>query len=157
MSNDVSLVEITQATVDVVLRLAVTPEQARFVAPNAVSLAQAHFEPGAWFRAIAHADDLVGFAMIFDPTLPGAVPWPDLDTRTIMLWRFMIDHASQRHGIGAAAIARLAEHARTRPVITRFATSYSEGPGGPADFYRRTGFVATGRLLEDEAEAVMHL
>ena len=127
------------------------------MAPNAVSLAQAHFEPGAWFRAIADADDLVGFAMIFDPTLPGAVPWPDLDTRTIMLWRFMIDHASQRHGLGAAAIARLAAHARTRPGITRFATSYSEGPGGPADFYRRTGFVATGRRLEDEAEAVMHL
>jgi len=157
MSQDVRLVEITQATVDVILGLAVAPEQARFVAPNAVSLAQAHFEPGAWFRAIADADDLVGFAMIFDPTLPGAVPWPDLDTRTIMLWRFMIDHASQRRGLGAAAIARLAAHARTRPGITRFATSYSEGPGGPADFYRRTGFVATGRHLEDEAEAVMHL
>ena len=157
MSQDVRLVEITQATVDVILGLAVAPEQARFVAPNAVSLAQAHFEPGAWFRAIADADDLVGFAMIFDPTLPGAVPWPDLDTRTIMLWRFMIDHASQRRGLGAAAIARLAAHARTRPGITRFATTYSEGPGGPADFYRRTGFVATGRRLEDEAEAVMHL
>ncbi len=53
MSQDVRLVEITQATVDVVLGLAVAPEQARFVATNAVSLAQAHFEPGAWFRAIA--------------------------------------------------------------------------------------------------------
>lgn len=48
----VSLHEITADTVRAVCALEVSPEQRGFVAPNAVSIAEAHFEPRAWFRAI---------------------------------------------------------------------------------------------------------
>ena len=48
----VTLREITGDTVRTICALRVAPAQERLVAPNAVSIAQAHFEPGAWFRAI---------------------------------------------------------------------------------------------------------
>ena len=64
----VSLREITADTVRTICALRVTPAQERLVAPNAVSIAQAHFEPAAWFRAIYAGDEPVGFAMLFDPT-----------------------------------------------------------------------------------------
>ena len=51
-------------TARAVCALEVGPEQHGYVAPNAVSIAQAHFEPKAWFRAV-HADETpVGFVML---------------------------------------------------------------------------------------------
>jgi diamine N-acetyltransferase len=157
LSDPLRLIEITAATLRPVLGLAVAADQTAFVASNAVSIAEAHFEPGAWFRCIAAGAEPGGFAMVFDPTLPGAEPGPDWDARTLVLWRFMIDHRFQRHGFGRGAIALLAAHARSRPGIARFATTYVEGPGGPAAFYLRLGFRPTGRLVDGEAEAVMAL
>ena len=48
----VTLREITADTVRSVTKLAVREDQMRFVASNAVSLAQALFTPEAWYRAI---------------------------------------------------------------------------------------------------------
>ena len=48
-----------------VLKLKVTEAQNQFVAPNTVSIAQAHFYPEkAWFRAIYADETAVGFLMI---------------------------------------------------------------------------------------------
>ncbi len=157
MPSSVRLVEITQDTLVRALSLAVAPAQARFVAANAVSIAEAHFEPGAWFRTIESDGEPVGFAMIFDPTLPGAWSEPPFDETTILLWRFMIDHRFQRRGFGREAVDRLVAHVRTRPGISRFAVTYTDAAGGPATFYHRVGFVPTGRILDGEAEAVMAL
>jgi diamine N-acetyltransferase len=61
----VTLREITRETLSGVLDLRVAPEQERFVASNAVSIAQAHFHPEhAWFRAVQAADVPVGFVML---------------------------------------------------------------------------------------------
>lgn len=48
----VSLREVTQETVRQVVGLKVAPAQEKFVAGNAISIAEAYFEPKAWFRAI---------------------------------------------------------------------------------------------------------
>ena len=48
----VTLREVTRENLHQVLQLKVKPEQEQFVANNAVSIAQAYFEPKAWFRAI---------------------------------------------------------------------------------------------------------
>ena len=151
------LVEITGATLWPVLRLAVAPDQRGFVAENAVSIAEAHFEPAAWFRAIALDAEPVGFAMLHDPSLPGAGPATDCDPDTVMLWRFMIGEQHQRRGFGRGAMDLLADHVRSRPGISRFATTYVLGPGGPAGFYRSLGFVETGRIVDGETEAVIAL
>jgi len=147
----VTLREITRDTVRAVCRLEVAPAQTRLVAPNAFSIAQAYFEPAAWFRAIHAGDALVGFTMLYDPTRAVA---PD-DPSTCLLWRFMIAAQHQRRGYGATALALLIAHARTLPGVRSFALSYVPGEGSPRDFYARFGFAESGEV--DEDEVVMRL
>ncbi len=46
----VTLREVTKETVRSILKLEVAPDQKHFVAPNAVSIAQAYFEEKAWLK-----------------------------------------------------------------------------------------------------------
>ena len=48
----VTLREIDADTVRTICELSVSDDQRKFVAPNAVSIAQAHFSECAWFRAV---------------------------------------------------------------------------------------------------------
>ena len=59
----VSLLEVTADTVRAICALQTTEEQKRFVAPNALSIAQAYFEATASFRAIYAGETPVGFLM----------------------------------------------------------------------------------------------
>jgi diamine N-acetyltransferase len=152
MRAPVTLREITAATVRDVCRLAVAPGQTGFVAPNAVSIAQAHFEPAAWFRAIAAGDELVGFAMLYDPTRTAA---PSDGPEVCTLWRFMIDARQQRNGFGSAALAQLVTHVRTLPGVATFRLSFVPGEGSARGFYARHGFRETGAV--DGGEVVMDL
>ncbi len=147
----VTLREIGADTVRMICALRVAPAQERLVAPNAVSIAQAYFEPAAWFRAIYADDEAIGFAMLFDPSRAKEPSHPD----TCHLWRFMIAESHQHRGHGAAALARLIDHVRTIPRVTKFALSFVPVDGGPRDFYTRFGFRETGEV--DEGEVVMEL
>ena len=60
----VSLREVTYANLFEVLDLKIKPEQECLVAPNSVSISEAHFWPTGWFRAIYADDTPVGFVMI---------------------------------------------------------------------------------------------
>ena len=148
---EVTLREVTSRTVGDVCRLAVAPEQQHLVAPNAVSIAQAYFEPAAWFRAVYADDAPVGFAMIYDPTRTGAPEDPDV----CFLWRFMIDRAHQRRGYGARALDLVIAHARTLAGVTRMKTSFVPEPGNASPLYERAGFRATGEV--DDGEHVLEL
>jgi diamine N-acetyltransferase len=141
----VTLREVTKETLRAVLRLKVAPEQERFVAPNAYSIAEAHFEPKAWFRAVYAGDTPVGFVMLDD----------DPEKPAYFLWRFMIDRRFQGLGFGARAISLLVEHVRTRPGATALLTSCVPGEGSPCPFYQKLGFAYTGE--EDQGELVMRL
>ena len=111
LENDrVTLREITAETVIPVIRLSVTEDQKQFVAPNAVSLAQALFAPEAWYRAIYFDDELAGFVMLADEALKSPRP----EAPTIGLWRFMIDAKFQRRGIGRAALLLVIAHVRSK-------------------------------------------
>ena len=148
----VSLREVTSDTVRDVCRLEVTVEQQGLVAPNAISIAQAYFEPAAWFRAIYAGDTPVGFAMIYDPTRTST---PEAGPDTCFLWRFMIDRRHQRLGYGAAALTLVIAHARTLAGVARMKTSYVPQPGNASPLYERAGFRATGEL--DDGEHVLEL
>ena len=63
---EVSRREITADTVREICRLRVAPGQEGFVAPVAESIAEAHFSPLAWFRAVYAGDTPVGFVMLED-------------------------------------------------------------------------------------------
>jgi diamine N-acetyltransferase len=142
----VTLREVTKEDLGEILRLRVAPEQERFVAPNAVSIAQAHFHPDiAWFRAIYADETPVGFLMLHDePARP-----------MYHLWRFMIDRRFQGRGYGARAMELVIEHVRGRPGSVELTLSHVPGDGAPDGFYERLGFVHTGE--EDEGELVMRI
>ena len=150
-SASVTLREINADTVRAICALRVAPEQERLVAPNAVSIAQAYFEPAAWFRAIYAGDEPVGFAMLFDSTRAVAPEHPD----TCHLWRFMIAEQHQRQGHGGAALTQLIDHARGLPGTTKFSLGFVPDGAGPRDFYARFGFRETGEI--DEGEVIMEL
>lgn len=126
-----TLREVTAATVRAVCALEVRPEQRGFVAPNAVSIAEAYFEPRAWFRAVYADDEPVGFVMLED----------DPEAEQYYLWRFMIDGAHQGKGYGRRALDLVVDHVRKRPGARELVASYRPGEGSPRDFYLRYGFV----------------
>ncbi len=138
----VSLREITEETVIPVIRLSDTlsDAQKKMVAPNAVSIAQAHFNSHAWFRAVYAGETPVGFIMLYD----------NPDEKEYFLWRFMIGSPYQGNGYGRKAIQLLVDYVRTRPSASQLLVSCGEGEGSPESFYRRLGFERNGKRYGDE-------
>jgi len=145
ISHAVTLREITKETVRAILGLEVAESQKDFVAPNSVSIAQAHFEPKAWFRAVYAGEDPVGFVMMSE----------DPDKPEFFLWRYMIDADHQGKGFGRAALAQLIERVRGLPNATSLITSYVPGEGSPGDFYHLMGFVDNGEEEHGELVTVL--
>jgi len=130
--------------VRVICTLETREEQKSFVAPNAVSIAQAYFEPRAIFRAVYADEVAVGFVM-----------WkPADDPEVAYLWRFMIDHNHQKKGHAKQAITQLIDLLRDAG-YQRMRTSVVLGGGGPLDFYRSIGFVETGATLANGERVLM--
>jgi len=115
----IALREITKENLSDILKLKVANYQEKFVASNAVSIAQAHFSPEiAWFRAI-YADEVpVGFLMLDD----------EPNNASYYLWRLMIDERFQKRGFGKRALELLIEHVKTRPGGTALLTSCENLP-----------------------------
>ena len=134
----VELREVTKGSLHAVLDLAVDPEQEQFVATNARSIAEAHFEPHAWFRAVYADDAPVGFVMAYRE--PPTAFW---------VWRFMIDAAHQGKGYGRRALELLVDEAR-KDGVDEVKLSYHAGEHSPEEFYTRFGFVDTGEVEEGE-------
>jgi len=144
--SDVTLREITEDTVISIVKLSVAESQEGFVAPNAVSLAQALFSRAAWYRAVYLGDDPVGFVMLHDRSLLDP-PEPDPE---IGVWRFMIAERYQGSGIGREAMRQVIAHVRAKGGFRALELSYVPGPGCPEPFYRSLGFQSTGRMEGDE-------
>lgn len=141
----VTLREVTKDNLGQILRLKVKPDQEQFVANNAISIAQAHFEEKAWFRAIYADETPVGFVMLYiDPA-----------SSEYFLWRFMVDGRYQGMRFGDRAMKLLIEHVRSLPGATELMVSYVPGEGSPEPFYTGFGFVPTGEV--DDGENIMLL
>jgi len=150
-SSPVALCEITKANLRDFLRLKVAPAQEGLVAPNAVSIAQAHFHPEAWFRGITAGAIPVGFAMLEDwSQSPESAPQEWWKEPYVGLWRFMIDARFQSMGFGAKALALLIARARAVHGAKAMLLSFVPGEGNPEAFYRRFGFEPTGEVSEGE-------
>ena len=107
----ITLCEGTVENVNVILRLSVKEQQKQLVASHAVSIAQAHFRPEAWLRAI-YADEIpVGLVMLYDSHLGAQLPQRDY----YEVWRFMIDARYQSKGFGRRAMELGIAHVKTRP------------------------------------------
>ena len=146
---NVTLKEVTRETLRAVCKLD-AGDGATQVAPNAVSIAEASFYDESWFRAIYDDDVLVGFLMLYDPTLAEKPDEPDF-----FLWRLMIDKTYQGKGLGHAAVKLLIDHVQTRPGAKRLLVSHLNTADKLGRFYRALGFIYTGQ--EEEREKVMAL
>lgn len=120
------------------------------VATNVRSMAQAAVYGEAWPRAIYSGDELIGFLMLYDPTLTA-----DPEEKEYFLWRLMIDRAHQGKGLGHAAVHALIAHVRTRPGAERLLVSHAEHSESLGRFYASFGFIPTGEI--DDGEIVMAL
>ena len=142
----VSLHEVTKDNVREVVTLEVAQEQSSYVATNAKSIAEAYFEPKAWFRAIGAGDEFVGFAMVYrDPT-----------AGIFYVWRFMIDARHQGRGYGRRAMELLHDEARADGA-REITLSVVPGEHSALDFYRRLGFEETGKVEHGELELRLSL
>jgi diamine N-acetyltransferase len=145
--GEVDLREVSGETVREICALQVAPDQRRFVAPNAISFAEALFAPRAWYRAIYADGQPVGFAMLSIET----------ETREYSLWRFMIDGSFQGRGYGRAALGLIVDHVRSLPNARELLVSWVPGDGSPERFYLGLGFVPTGEVDDGEVVARLEL
>ena len=144
---EISLREVTQETVRAICNLRVSKSQEQFVAPNAVSIAEAHFTKEAWFRAVYSEEMPVGFVML----------WENPTEAKYFLWRFMIDEKFQRRGYGKNALSLVIQHVRQNPKAKEIRLSYHKGEGSPQPFYERMGFTDTGQMVDGECEMKLTL
>lgn len=143
-----TLKKITKLNLMSILQLNVKPEQRNLVASNAKSIAEAHFNKDAWFRAIYADNKPIGFVMISDTLLkyksnPNHRP-------SYYLWRCMIDAKFQGKGYGKEAMKLVINRVKNRPKAKELLLSHSKSDGNAGEFYKKCGFEYTGREIVDE-------
>ncbi|MEV6873278.1 GNAT family N-acetyltransferase [Amycolatopsis sp. NPDC051128] len=152
MTPPVRLVEITAGNREAVCALRVDPDQERFVASVARSLADAATTPEGepWYRAVYAGDEPVGFVMLswnVPPGRPGILgPY--------YLWRLLIDRRYQGRGFGRAVLDEVVALVRADGA-GELLTSHQPDDDGPGPFYRKYGFRPTGEI--DDGEIVVRL
>ena len=147
--SQVTLQEVTQKTLFGIMMLSETLSEPKryFVAPNAVSFAQAHFAENAWFRAIYAGRAPVGFVMLS----------LDEEKSEYFVWRFMIGEVYHGRGYGREAMAEIKAHVKTLPNTKELLLSYGQGPGSPEGFYKKLEFQPTGEVHGEEIVAKISL
>ncbi|WP_328443082.1 MULTISPECIES: GNAT family N-acetyltransferase [unclassified Amycolatopsis] len=136
--------KITPENVAATCQLAVEEHQKDFVAPVAVSLAEAYTQPEvAWPRLIRADGEPAAFVMgAFDP---GA----ELDFFRCGIWRLNVGAGVQGRGYGRFAVEAVLDEARRRG--EKAATVlWLPAEGGPEDFYLKLGFRRTGQTFNGE-------
>jgi diamine N-acetyltransferase len=155
VSSIVSLKKITRINLETILNLRVKPNQRTLVASNAVSIAQAHFTRGAWYRAIYLDEKPIGFVMLRDNTMKFKKIKPK--NSDLYLWRFMIDGRYQGKGYGKKALELVIKHAKSRPGIKEITLHHQPSKGNAGNFYEKLGFKHTGKILLGELEMTLKL
>jgi diamine N-acetyltransferase len=136
----VTLRKVTAKTVRTICNLTVSEAQKGFVAPNAVSIAQAYFSKAAWFRAIYADETPVGFVMLAENPKHGQY----------YLWRFMIDAKYQGKGYGRKALELIIKRAERDPKAKALYLSTVRANGSADEFYEKFGFEFTGKIEGNE-------
>lgn len=145
---------VTEDNLMAVIRLSdtLTESQARCLAPNVLSVAQAYVAAAAWMRAIYLGEDPIGFVLV-DLTEDDFIPVADRPT--VVLWRFMIGRPWQRRGYGKEALRQVVDYFARHGFRTMYTSVVLDEPESPYPYYLRYGFTDTG--VEVEGEQVLRL
>lgn len=138
----ITLRAITKDNWRQIMRLNLTDEQRAFVADNAYSMLQAHYEPEYKLTPLAiYADDTpAGFVMYGSSEHEGRELWA--------IWRLMLDVTHQRQGYGRAAIQQTIAHIQATIGCAELYISFVPANVGAQKLYASLGFEDTG-LIED--------
>lgn len=154
MADEITLRPVTSRNLQTLISLSetLTESQARSVAANVVSVAQAHVVESAWLRAVYLDDEPIGLVMV-DLVEEDYVPASDRPA--VELWRFMLGRPWQRKGYGKQVLDQLVAYFAHRGVRTMYTSVVLEEPESPYGFYLKYGFTDTG--TKDYGEQVLRL
>ena len=152
------MIELQPVTIknwETLIKLKVREDQQGFVASNLYSIAQAQFGDefqGHWDLfpfGIYVGEEPVGFVMYalkFD--------YPDYEA---FILRLMVDENQQGKGYGRAGMEKVLELFRADERIHAVGISYEPHNEAARKLYASLGFVETGRIVDEETEAVLKL
>lgn len=146
---NITLEPITRENFEAVMDIELPPDQARYVASNAYSIAQAHYYPEFQPRAICADGKPVGLLMFGLPE--------ELAPGHYGIYRLMVDHALQGRGIGRRAMELLLEDLRARPDARRIWICYKPDNAVGQRFYASLGFTEVGVDADGEMIAEIRL
>ena len=138
------------------IRLQVREDQRHFVASNLYSIAESQFGDdfeGHWdlhpFGIFDDGDEPVGFLMYgFNFEHP---------KQQAFIQRLMVDEKFQGKGYGRFGMQKVLEIFRADERIREVGISYEPENEAARKLYASLGFSETGRMMEDEVEAVRKL
>ncbi|MBV6452158.1 MAG: Spermine/spermidine acetyltransferase [Anaerolineales bacterium] len=146
---------VTKENWQALIRLKVRDDQKNFVASNLYSIAQAQFGDdfeGHW--------DMVAYG-IYDGDTPVGFLMYGLNfahtEQQVFVQRLMVDENFQGKGFGRFGMEKMIEMFRADERIKAVAISYEPENEAARKLYASFGFVETGRIVEDETEAVLKL
>lgn len=139
--------EITRANLSPLLKLSLRPDQQHLVAPSAVTIAQAAYEPGGYVWGLWSGETAVGLLAMLHPREANLEAGDDPDGAFI--WRLLIDEAHQGKGFGRATVNECLAQARSWN-LPRLATSVVDSPNSNIGFYEHFGFRRTGTYVDAE-------
>lgn len=121
---------------EALMEMELPPEQARYLASNAYSIAQSHYYPDWQARAIYCDGAPAGFALydVAGNDEPGHYA----------IYRLMVDHAVQNKGIGRRAMTLLLLEIEACTDARRISICYKPDNATARAFYASLGFVETG-------------
>lgn len=139
------------------VKLKVRDDQSHFVASNVYSIAESQFgqdEPdGSHWDLFPHGiydgETPVGFLMY-----GYNFQYPDYQA---LILRLMVDLNHQGKGYGRFGMQKMLEIFRSNERISCVGISYEPNNNGARQLYASLGFVETGRIIDEEVEAVCKL
>ncbi|RIK29720.1 MAG: spermidine acetyltransferase [Anaerolineae bacterium] len=146
---------VTKENWEALIRLKVRDDQKNFVASNLYSIAQSQFGEdfeGHW--------DLFAYGIYDDDTPVGFLMFGynfDHPSQQAFIQRLMVDEKFQGKGFGRFGMEKMVEMFRADERIKTVAISYEPENESARKLYASLGFVETGRIVEDETEAVLKL
>lgn len=141
--------KITEDNFDGIIKMK-RPEGENFVAPNAVSLAQAwlYRDDGDVFPFAVYNDDtLVGFMLLEE----------DAEKERLELWRIMISPEHEGKGYGTAAVELMIKYAKESGRYKCISLLCGQKNYSAGHIYEKLGFKPTGEICHGDAEMVLEL
>ncbi|MDG1118714.1 MAG: GNAT family N-acetyltransferase [Flavimaricola sp.] len=145
---DITLRPVTRDDLRPLFRLKVNPEQADFVAPNEITLAQAPYETGAEVFGLWQGETLVGMIATIDMARHAYRMEGD-DAESLYIWRLMVGAEHQGKGYGRAALAAMHERANGGG-FRRLSLSVVPTNSVAIALYESVGFQNSGRIIDGE-------